>query len=57
VGLKLNGLLQLLGDNIETIKKCTETLTDASKEVGRGINVEITKYVLLSRRKNAGQNR
>jgi hypothetical protein len=43
VGLKLNGTYQilaytddvnLLGDNIDTIKKNTETLIDASKEVG-----------------------
>jgi hypothetical protein len=49
VGLKLNGTHQLqayaddvnlLGDNIDTIKKNTETLFDASKEVGLEINVE-----------------
>jgi hypothetical protein len=36
--------LNLLDDNIDTIKKSTETLTDASKEVGLEINVEKTKY-------------
>jgi hypothetical protein len=43
VGLKLNGTHQLLayandvnllGDNVDTIKKNTVTLIDASKEVG-----------------------
>jgi hypothetical protein len=65
VGLKLNrthqllayaGDVNLLGDNIDTIKKNTETLIDASKEVGLEINVEKTKYMLLSRYKNVGQN-
>jgi hypothetical protein len=44
-------------DNIDTIKKNTETLINASKEVGLEINVEKTKYMLLSRHQNVGQNR
>jgi hypothetical protein len=35
----------------------TETLTDASKEVGLEINAQKTKYMLLSRHQDAGQNR
>jgi hypothetical protein len=66
VGLKLNGTHQLLAyaddvdlleDGIDTIKKNTETLTDASKEIGLEINVEKTKYMLLSRHQNVGRNR
>jgi hypothetical protein len=50
-------LCNLLGDNIETIKENTEILIDAGKEVGLEINVEKTKYMLLSRHQNIGQNR
>jgi hypothetical protein len=66
VGLKLNGTHQflasaddvnLLGDNIDIINKNTETLTDASKEVGLEVNVEKTKYMFVSGDQNAGQNR
>jgi hypothetical protein len=66
VGLKLNGThqlltyaddLNLLGDNIDTIKENTEILIDVSKEVGLEINVEKTKYMLLSHHQNVGQNR
>jgi hypothetical protein len=49
--------VNLLGDNIETINKKAETLIDASKEVGLEVNVEKTKYMLVSRDQNAGQNR
>jgi hypothetical protein len=48
--------VNLLGDNTDTIKKNTETLIDASKEVGLQINIEKTKYMLLSRHQNVGQN-
>jgi hypothetical protein len=40
--------VNLLGDNIDTIKKNTETLTDACKEVSLEVNAEKTKYMLLS---------
>jgi hypothetical protein len=49
--------VNLLGDNIDTMKKNTGTLIDASMEVGLDINVEKTKYMLLSRQENVGQNR
>jgi hypothetical protein len=61
VGLKLNGICQLLayadvvnllGDDINTIKKIKVTLIDASLEV----NIERTKYMLLCLHKNAGHN-
>jgi hypothetical protein len=66
VGLKLNGTHQLLaygddedmlGNNIDTVKKRTETLSDASKEVDLEVNAEKTKYMFLSLHQNAGQNR
>jgi hypothetical protein len=58
VRLKLNGTYQLLayafdvnllGDNIDTMKKNKEALIDASKVIGLEISVEKTKYMLLSR--------
>jgi hypothetical protein len=49
--------VNLLGDDIDTIYKNTETLIDASKKVGLEVNVEKTKYMLASRDQNAGQNR
>jgi hypothetical protein len=39
--------VNLMGDNIDTIKKNTEILIDANKEFGLEINVDKTKYMLL----------
>jgi hypothetical protein len=39
------------------IKKNRETLIDATKEVGLEINVDETKYMLISRHQSAGRNR
>jgi hypothetical protein len=72
VGLKLNGAYQflvytddmyLLEDNIESIKKNTDTLTEASKEVGLAVNIQklsicwcppTRMQVKIRRKENAG---
>jgi hypothetical protein len=49
--------MNLLEDNIDTIKESTETLIDANKEVDLERNIEKTKYMMLSHHQNVGQNR
>jgi hypothetical protein len=49
--------VNLLRYNTDTVKRNTETLIDASKEVCLEINLEKSKYILLSRHQNVGQNR
>jgi hypothetical protein len=47
-------VVNLVGDNIDTIKKNTQTLINASKEVDLDVNTEKTNCMLLSRHQNAG---
>jgi hypothetical protein len=48
----------IMGDTskIDTIKNNTETLTDASKELGLGADTKKTTYMFMSRHQNVGQN-
>jgi hypothetical protein len=57
VGLDLNGTHQLLvyadcvnllGDSINTVKEDSETLSEASRDIGLEINAEKTKYMIVS---------
>jgi sorting nexin-29 len=64
-GLKLNGTHQLLvyaddvnilGGNVHAVKKNTEALVAATKEIGLEVNADKTKYKVMSRDQNTGRN-
>jgi hypothetical protein len=63
-GLKLNGTHQLLayandvnimGGSVHTVRENAETLVVATKEIGLEVNTNKTKYMVMSRDRNAGR--
>jgi hypothetical protein len=62
--LKLNGTHQLLvyadnvnilGGSVHTVKENAETLVVGTKETGLEVNADKTKYMVMSRDRNAGR--
>jgi hypothetical protein len=49
--------VNLLVDDMDTINRNTEIVIDASKGVDIEVNIEKTKYMLVSHNQNADQNR
>jgi hypothetical protein len=48
--------VNLLGDSINTTKENTETLVEANRDIALEINAEKTKYMIIYRHPNSGQN-
>jgi hypothetical protein len=48
--------VNLLDDSVNTIKENSEALIEASRDIGLEINAEKTKYMIISRHPNSGQN-
>jgi hypothetical protein len=48
--------VNLLGDSVNTIKGNSETLLEAIRDIDLEINAEKTKYIIMSRDTNSGQN-
>ena len=63
-GLKLNGThhllayaddVNMLGGSAHTVKENAEALLVATKEIGLEVNADKTKYMVMSRDRNAGR--
>jgi hypothetical protein len=48
--------VDLLGKNMNTIKKNTEAILDTSKDMGLEVSAEQTKYMLMFHHQNEGKN-
>jgi hypothetical protein len=48
--------VNLWGDSVNTIKDNSETLLEAGRDIGLEINADKTKYMIMSRHQNSGQN-
>ena len=66
IGLELNGKHQLLvyadgvnmlGENLQTVRENTEILMKASKAIGLEVNSEKTKYMITACHQNVAQCR
>jgi len=64
-GLELNGThlllvyadgVHILGWSVQTTKRNTESLVVPSQDTGLEVNADETKYMVMSRNKNAGRN-
>jgi hypothetical protein len=64
-GLKLNGAYQnlvygdavdILGGSVQTVNENADTLLVACKGIGREVNVDNTKDMVMSRDQNAGRS-
>ena len=65
IGLELNGKHQLLvyaddvnmlGENLQTVRENAEIIIKASKDIGLEVNSDMTKYMITSRHQNVIQN-
>jgi len=48
--------INILGGSVHTVKKNTESLVVASKEIGLEVNADKTKYMVMFRDQNAGRS-
>jgi hypothetical protein len=44
--------INFLGDSVNNVEENTETLLEASRDVGVEINAEKTKYMIMTRHQN-----
>jgi hypothetical protein len=48
--------VNVLGGSVHAVKKNTEVLVAATKEIGLEVNADKTKYMVMSRDQNGGRN-